>query len=136
MQVWTVAVKRGKLIVRKRPCTTFEYIFALTNKIIFHNIYNNNRTMGWFNMIFITTFIEFLKSLIMLGDFSVFSDTNLFICLMHQIPTTIICCVIAIICCDWLIKGWRKRGIIWRTITFIQISRENNWLMITKTKTN
>ena len=56
--------------------------------------------MGCFNMLLIITHIGVLESWIMLGDFSILSDTNLIICLMHQILTDIIRCDIAINCFD------------------------------------
>ena len=48
-------------------------------------------------MLFIIGVFEFW---IMLGDFSVFSDTNFIIYLMHHIPTAVICGVIDIRCYD------------------------------------
>ena len=74
--------------------------FSMKNmRIVFNNIYSKKRAMRCFKMLFIIGVLGFL---IMLGDFHVFSNTGFFICLMHLILTAIICCVIAINCCDWL----------------------------------
>ena len=43
--------------------------------------------------------IGVFENWIMLGDCTIFSDRNLVIFLIHQIPTAIIHCVIAIHCC-------------------------------------
>ena len=72
-------------------------------RYLFYNIYRKNRTMVWLNMLFIVTFIGVFKFRIMLGDFSVFSDTIFIICLMHKIATTKTRFVISIHCYYWYI---------------------------------
>ena len=97
---------------------TSKYITSMTNTSIFYSIHSKNRTMRWFKILFVITFIGVFKLRIMLSDFKIFSNTMFFICLMHQIPTSVIRCVISIHCYDWLIYGWRQRGIRLKPRTF------------------